>query len=75
MHTNQPKPFEVTMRRNAEVWTPEDGAQMTMPDEGNIHEFRALTDCCVIDGKIAYVMYDSHRNLCQGRKYSSLKSA
>lgn len=43
------KPFEVKIVRNSEVWTPEDEAQITAPDCGNIHQFVAITDCCVLD--------------------------
>jgi len=43
------EPFPIVKKRGAEVWTCEDGVQLTGPDDCNIHEFTALTPCCVID--------------------------
>lgn len=43
------EPFPIVKKRGAEVWTSEDGVQLTGPDDCNIHEFTAVTPCCVID--------------------------
>mmetsp|Transcript_45533 Transcript_45533/g.91161 ORF Transcript_45533/g.91161 Transcript_45533/m.91161 type:complete len:109 (-) Transcript_45533:91-417(-) len=40
---------QVQPRRQGEVWGPESGVQVTEPDEGNIHQFTAVTPCCVLD--------------------------
>jgi len=42
-------PFTVTPKRVKEVWTSSEGVQVTLPNDGNIHQFKAISACCVVD--------------------------
>lgn len=42
-------PFPVIRRKEGEVWTSESGVQLTLASTCNIHEFTALSPCCVVD--------------------------
>ena len=44
-----PAPFKVEIRREGEVWTADSGVKVTRPADGNLHEFTAVTPCCVVD--------------------------
>ena len=43
------EPFQIVRKKENEVWTVADGVQLTGPEDCNIHEFTAMTPCCVID--------------------------
>jgi len=43
------EPFPVIRRKEGEVWTSESGVQLTLASTCNIHEFTALSPCCVVD--------------------------
>jgi len=43
------EPFPVIRRKKGEVWTSESGVQLTLASTCNIHEFTALSPCCVVD--------------------------
>jgi hypothetical protein len=43
------EPFQVIRRKEGEVWTADSGVQLTLASTCNIHEFTALSPCCVVD--------------------------
>ena len=40
--------MQVTRRKEREVWDASAGVQLTRPRSCNMHEFTALTPCCVV---------------------------
>ena len=43
------EPFPVIRRKDGEVWTADSGVQLTLASTCNMHEFTALSPCCVVD--------------------------